>query len=414
MSIWNSLVNRLSAEPLARFLGLMLIAWQPFWSGARLPTGLLLILGLWLLWHKRIDFSATPARRLGVVFLLLGIPVLLSVPNSFEPVRSLLILLVLGIFYLIGLALLQGLRRDTGRAWLQHWLLILIAAWSLDGYLQLFFGRDLLGHAIDDGRIVGPFVGNLHLGLFIAVLLPVAAWGLAKTRPLLLLGLIAFAGFIVAMSGSRSSILLLLLAVATLLIHLNQRQRLLALLAVLSISTSMAYLSPAISQRIQAVVQTPPDASLYDRLNIALSHRLTIWHNAAAMIADRPLTGVGASAFSEAYKHYAPPDDMFLTQQKVYHAEQMYVSVTAESGIPGLAGLLAAVALCLRWFHRAAPERRRQAAPFAAALAIIAFPLQSQPVLYTIWWFPVVLLLLCGLLAALGEPSKDNPTASQS
>lgn len=406
MSISNLLGKRLSAESLARFLGLMLIAWQPFWSGARLPTGLLLILGLWLLWHKRIDFSATPIRRLGTVFLLLGIPVLLSIPTSFTPVRSSLILLVLAVFYVIGAVLLPALRQGRGRDWLLRWLLVLIVAWSLDGYLQFFFGYDLLGHEMSGGRIVGVFDDNLHLGLFIAVLLPAAAWGLAKTRPLLLLILLAVAGFIVAMSGSRSSILLLLLAAGTLMLQLSNRQRLVAALAVLSISASMAYLSPAISQRIQSVLQTPANASLFERIDIVLSNRLTIWNNAGKMIADRPLTGVGASAFSEAYKHYAPPNDIFLTQQKVYHAEQMYVSVTAESGIPGLAGLIAIVALCIRWFRRAAPEQRRQAAPFAASLGIVAFPIQSQPVLYTIWWFPVLLLLLCGLLAALErEPS---------
>jgi len=414
MSITNSSATRPSAEMLARFLGLMLIAWQPFWSGARLPTLLLLLAALWLLWHRRIDFSAAPARRLGRLFLLLGIPVLLSIPASFSLGGSLAVLAVLGIFYLIGLTLLQGLRQNADRDWLLRWLLALIVIWTLDGYLQWLFGRDLLGQAMSNGRIVGPFAGNLHLGLFIAVLLPAAAWGLAKSRPLSLLGLIASTGFIVAMSGSRSSILLLILAAATLMLHLSNRQRLLAILAVLSISASMAYLSPAISQRIQTIVQTPANASLFDRIDIVLSHRLTIWNNAAAMIKDRPLIGVGASAFSEAYKHYAPPDDLFLTREKVYHAEQMYVSVTAESGIPGLAGLLAVIALCLRWFRRATPEQRRQAAPFAASLAIIAFPLQSQPVLYTIWWFPVVLLLLCGLLAALGDQPNDNSTTSPS
>lgn len=402
MSILNWPKTRPSAEAGAGLLGLMLLAWQPFWSGARLPTLLLVMLAVWMLLRKRIDFGASATRRLGQVFLLLGVPMLLSIPQSFDRQASLYVALTLGLFYLVGLGLLHGLRTDKRRAWLLRWLLILLMAWTADGYVQYLFGHDLFGHAMTpDRRIVGVFADNLHLSLFLALLLPAALWPLAQRQPLGVLAIAAAAGFIVAMSGSRSSLLLLLLGCALLLTQLDRRYRLPLALAVLAIGASVAVLSPAITQRIQAIAQTPSSASAFERIDIALSNRLTIWSHAAAMVADRPLTGVGAGAFAKAYSHYAPPDDLFLTQQKIYHAEQMYVSVAAESGLPGLAGLIAAIALCAAGFMRAPPERRRQAAPFAAPLAMIAFPLQSQPVLYTIWWFPVVLLLLCGLLAAL-------------
>ena len=405
----NWLKNRPSPESAARFLGLMLIAWQPFWSGARLPAVLLALLAAWLLLRRRLDFGAASSRRLGVVFLLLGVPVLLSMPHSFNVEASLYVALALGLFYWIGLALLHGLRTQGDRDWLLHWLLLVFLAWTADGYLQYLFGRDLLGHALTpDRRIVGVFAGNLHLGLFLAVLLPAVLWPLAKRRPLATLAAAAAGGFVVAMSGSRSSILLLLLGGALLLTRLDRRYRLPLALAILAISAGVALLSPAILQRIQFVAQTPASASAFERIDVVLSHRLTIWHNATTMVAERPLTGVGANAFAEAYPHYAPPDDFFLNHQKIYHAEQMYVSVMAESGLPGLAGLLAAVALGAAWFLRAPPERRRRAAPFAAPLAMIAFPLQSQPVLYTIWWFPVVLLLLCGVLAALDERPEQR------
>lgn len=402
MSILNWPKTRPSAEASAGLLGLMLLAWQPFWSGARLPTLLLVMLAVWMLLRKRIDFGASATRRLGQVFLLLGVPMLLSIPQSFDRQASLYVALTLGLFYLVGLGLLHGLRTDKRRAWLLRWLLVLLMAWTADGYVQYLFGQDLFGHAMTpDRRIVGVFADNLHLGLFLALLLPAALWPLAQRQPLKVLAIAAAAGFVVAMSGSRSSLLLLLLGCALLLTQLDRRYRLPLTLAVLAIGASVAVLSPAITQRVQAIAQTPSSASAFERIDIALSNRLTIWRHAAAMVADRPLTGVGAGAFAKAYSHYAPPDDLFLTQQKIYHAEQMYVSVAAESGLPGLAGLIAAIALCAAEFLRAPPERRRQAAPFAAPLAMIAFPLQSQPVLYTIWWFPVVLLLLCGLLAAL-------------
>jgi len=79
----------------------------------------------------------------------------------------------------------------------------------------------------------------------------------------------------------------------------------------------------------------------------------------------------------------------------------MYVSIAAETGFPGLLGLIAAVLFCVRWYWRTDPMRRQAAAPYAWSLLVVAFPINSQPVLYTLWWFPILLLLLCAMLAAL-------------
>jgi O-antigen ligase len=131
--------------------------------------------------------------------------------------------------------------------------------------------------------------------------------------------------------------------------------------------------------------------------------RATIWTNAWEMIKDRPIVGVGANAFAEAYASYAPADDYFITEEPVYHAHQMYISIAAESGILGLSGFIALIGLSVIWYRKASPESHNKAAPFAVPLAIVAFPLQSQPILYTIWWFPVLLLLMCAMLATLAN-----------
>lgn len=198
----------LSAERVSRFLGLMLVAWQPFVSGARLPSLLLLFLGIWLLRHRRIDFSATSAKRLGAVFLLLGIPVVLSIPASYHPQASIHIALAMALFYLVGLALLQGITSGADHAWLQRWLLITLMAWVADGYVQYLAGRDVLGIPLsEDGRVLGPFNGNLHFGLFITVLMPAAFWQPAARRPRTSLGLMGLLGFIASLTGARSNML---------------------------------------------------------------------------------------------------------------------------------------------------------------------------------------------------------------
>ncbi len=403
----------LSADTLARFLGLMLIAWQPFWSGARLPTLLLVLVGLWMLWHRRIDFSSTPAKRLGIVFLLLGIPVLISIPGSYDVQGSISVAVVLLLFYIVGLALLQALQRDEDHQWLQKWLLIVLLAWVADGYIQYFFGRDLLGVPLsEDDRILGPFGGNLHLGIFLTVLMPVILWHPAKERPWAALAIIALIAFIAGMSGARSNVVFLLLAGATLFTQFAWRYRLLMTGGIAGVLALTMALSPTLPAKLEQFSSTAANASVYEKVDNALSLRLTIWETGWRMLQDRPLAGVGASAFAEAYDAYSPRmDDPFRSNgpsKTPYHAHQMYLAAAAETGWPGLIGLISAVALCTFWVFRAPLAQRRQAAPYAASLAVIAFPIQSQPVLYTIWWFPIVLVLLCGMIAALSPVASTG------
>jgi O-antigen ligase len=410
----NSQKNSLSTFGVAKFLGVMLIAWQPFWSGARLPTLLLVLVGVWLLWHKRIDFSSTPSKRLGIIFLLLGIPVLISIPGSFDMQGSISVAIVLLLFYVVGLALLQGLKRNEDHQWLQKWLLIVFLIWITDGYIQYLFGHDLLGVPLsEDGRILGPFRDNLHLGIFLTVLMPVILWRLAKERPWVAIAIMALIVFIAGMSGARSNIVFLILAGTTLLTQFTWRYRLFMTASIIGMFSIVIAGSPMISVKISQLASAPTDATTYEKIDYALSQRLTIWESAWHMLQDRPITGVGASAFADAYDHYSSrADDPFRTTG-VYktptHAHQMYFSVAAESGWPGLIGLIAAIGLCAFWMFSAPPDQRRLAAPYAASLAVIAFPIQSQPVLYTIWWFPVLLLLTCAMLAALSAHGSHTP-----
>ncbi len=418
MSTLNLPGINLSPDTTARVLGLMLVAWQPFISGARLPSLLLFLLGAWMLWRKRIDFQALAVKRMGLLFLLLLIPILLSLPGSFDPKGGLSVAALLPLFYVVGLSLLQGLSTPAGREWLQRWLLVVLLIWLADGYIQFAFGRDLLGVPMgEDGRILGPFADNLHLGIFLAVLLPAILWRLAAEHPRQALLIIALTSFIVVMSGARSAVLMLMLACVTLLTQFTTwRYRALMAMALTSTLIAAPLVSPTVSERFKRLADlgNQSEASLFQQLDGVLSGRVIIWETAWKMIQDRPLTGVGAKAFAEAYDHYATrAEDPFRSSSGngypggVYHAHQMYVSVAAESGMIGLAGLIAVIGLCAAWYFRAPPERRRQAAPFAASLVVIAFPLQSQPILYTLWWFPIVLLLLCAMLAALGN---SNPS----
>jgi O-antigen ligase len=279
-----------------------------------------------------------------------------------------------------------------------------------DGLVQYAFGRDLFGIPLTpDGRVVGLFGSNLLLGTFAAVLLPLLLWLAFERHVLLAAGGFALSAATVVLAGARMNLVMLAVAAGTVLPRLPRRWVIAVLAAGGLVAIAAGALSPAMQERAERVLALAHKFD-FETVNHALTDRGYLWETAGRMVLDRPLAGVGAGAFGAAYDRYsARPDDVFASRHpqaiKPYHAHQMYVSIAAESGFTGLAAIIAAFVLVVRWYFRAPPARRAQAWPWLAGLLVAVFPLNSQPVLYTHWWFPPLLLLLCAGLAALdGEP----------
>jgi O-antigen ligase len=405
-------------EFLAWFGGFMLVFWAPFWSGARLPLLLLLLIGI--VRHRKLGASLLrqmPERRWGILFLFLFIPSLLSSFYSYDPKGSFTVSAVLLLHYWVGLALLAGMRND-GHARMAWGIGFILVFWSFDGVIQLLFGKDLFGVSLTppDMRITGPFGDNLRMGLFISVMMPLLLWPLAHRKPFLALALFACMSTISFLAGARTNLVFTTLVALLLLARFPTWKQRFALL-VLSLAPLLAIpLSPALQERVTQrdyvdVLKSARDSGgpdTFDRVNKLLSGRLSIWDTAGNMLNAHPIVGVGPGAFDHAYsQHSRRTDDPFRTAndqgKHAYHAHQMYVGAAAETGLVGLAGLLAVIGFVGHWFRRASLLARARAAPYLACLAVIAFPLNSQPVLLLGWWFPVVLLLLCGFLAALEE-----------
>ena len=409
------MLNAIRFEQIGRILALLLVFWSPFVGGPRLFSVLLAVMAGWLVYRERAALFARPAmKRWSMIFLLLWIPVLLSVPDSYKISHSLKIAASLPLYFLAGAALIHGLRRDLDRSWLAMGIGLTLALWLVDGLVQYFLGRDLIGVPLTpDGRIVGAFGDNLHLSLLLAVLAPVGLWLLLPKGALWVIGAYLAGAFVALMSGSRMSLAMLLLVAAGVYWRATWRYKLPFLIVAAVAAAGLLTLAanqPLVQERLERT-RAIGDWS-FTGIDTALSGRLTIWETAGRMLADRPITGVGAGAFAAAYDRYATrPDDPFRAgggfDGGVYHAHQMYVSIAAETGLIGLMAVLTALFLGVKWYFAAPPERRRRAWPFAFGLLVAVFPINSQPVIYTHWWFPVLLLLLCASLAAL-DPIPDS------
>lgn len=155
--------------------------------------------------------------------------------------------------------------------------------------------------------------------------------------------------------------------------------------------------------------------SLFSGEDTSTILRFALWESTAAMIEDFPLTGVGWGAYFRAYPDY----NFFVgdTSVIIYHAHNMYLSLLAETGIPG--GLFYFLlffshgALAVR-LYRKGEEPDEKAAGLALALIIAGmavygigdYVLFSRAVSITFW-------ALLALAVCLEEERRDEKKRNQ-
>lgn len=412
-------LKNLSYVQVGAFLALLIVAVMPNFGlkhgpSPALPTVLLAFMGIWLLWKHRAQLWATPAaHRLSLVFAFLLVPALLSTPTSYDLRYSLSVIGALLAFYLAGLALVRVLRGDAERMWMAKWVLWILVFWSVDSLVQYTFGVDLFGISMTtDGRALGPFENSLRQPTLIALLLPIALWFALRRSVVMAFVFFAVAGFVAILGSVRMVLVMLMIVAAGFYLRLPAwRFKIPATLIALALMLTAIGLAPAMQERIQRL--TDIRELNFTTINHFLSQRLLIWDTATNMLLARPFTGVGVGVFAKAYDDFSTrPGDMFRGgKARVFHAHQVYLAMAAEAGFPGLIGLLMAIGFCVKWYWSAPPERRAQAWPYALALVVYFFPLNTQPPMYHgNWLFPVLLLLFSALLAALdGDPREPAP-----
>jgi O-antigen ligase len=362
-----------------------------------------------------------------VLLLCLVIPGLLSIPTSLAPSKSWGEIASVALVALAGVSVLYGLRYRNDHQWLQTGLVVVIAAWIGDGLLQAFTGADVLGIAPQaKGMINGPFTTNGIFGIIVAVLTPLVLWEPLKQRNRL--GMVLLSGVVITviLSGQRNNVLLLVLGLVALSTLWTKRVRIFSAAALIAAVIITYPFAPTLQQRmgwmrasgtemaasLQRLQNDPSDTQaskqLFESLNRFTSDRAFLIDAGIKMIQDRPLTGVGINAFRPAYPLYAQ-----LTphghRDKPTHAHNIYLELTAETGLIGLAGLLLAIGLGLRWFLMASPERRALATPYGATLVVMLFPLTTHTVLLAAFYFTLLLMLLGGYLSALFSPHALDP-----
>ena len=386
------------------------IIWaQPLSGGPRVPSVILMLIGVFLIIKGRFSLKDLRWQRFLLILALFWLPALISLPGSFAPEKTIQLLVLLPLYLLFAATAFYLLDSYVKMRMVMFVFFLVSIAGIGDGLFQLAYGHDIFGLSSRYGsRITGPF-HHLRLSLFIAILLPVIFSYLQRYGWLWQL-LYFFAALTIAMlSGVRTDMLTVLLATGLYLVGHKKGILILAIIPLVIAAGLFAGSYSSIAKSKLSTFSSWP--TTYAQWNKLSSYRLDIWSTAWNMLRANPINGVGAKSFAYGYNEYKNDGNIFDEDgNRASHAHHPIISIAAETGGIGLVGFLLTCLLVYCW-GRESGSRRLLANPWLQILILIVFPIQSMPILFTLWWFPVVALVLIMYLNDI-EPIANNRLAN--
>jgi O-antigen ligase len=412
----NLVLKRLKTE-WPCWLAVSFFALLPFGRLSEIPLS---AFALSLPFLARLPEHRQRIRRVSIIvipiFLCFCLPMVVSSFDSFIPQKSWVSTLAALRFLAAVLSMSVLLHADSARWRVIRWTSFLLVFWAADGFIQLIFGNDIFGIAMNPDRLNALFVQKYQFfGPTLAMLSPLLleharrhwpawAWVGAFT---LTLGAVLIAGM---RAGWLAMGLVLVVYMWLMLRRENRDLRKVSLsIPVLVISALIgSYLvSPLFQARLEqslAITQGTQAA-----VSAASNLRVPIFETSITMYKNHPVNGVGVRAFPKAYMEYAAEDDIHIQnsggKSGATHAHNLVLEVMSDTGSIGLLGLFTGFFLVMRFWRRMTPVQRNEAFPFALALALVLFPLNSHFALYGTYMSSLTWVLF-GLWAACIESNQ--------
>ena len=218
-------------------------------------------------------------------------------------------------------------------------LLITLSIVILDGYVQYFFGSNLIGIArpnefrltgfFDEERILGSYVARLT-PLLLALFIYFDSY--SKIKIYLLYFFLVMADIIVYLSGERTSFFLISLATILFLLSISKFRitRLVAFVSSITIIFIITISSPNLKERmIDRPIESSKIMSHEQTVIFSESHN-ALYETAFKMFIDNPIFGHGPKMFREKCDVF---DNSALSCNT--HPHNTYLQLLAETGIIG-------------------------------------------------------------------------------
>lgn len=355
------------------------------------------------------------------LFLCYWIPMLLSSFDSMALQKSWVQSAAALRYLAAALAMSVLLSPPSARERVLRWTAWMLLFWAVDAFVQLFLGRDLFGIAMHPDRLNALFVKKFQFfGPTLAMLSPLVleharrqwrpwAWAVSFA---LILGAVMIAGM---RAGWLTMAVVLITYMALMAKRENRelRQSLFTIPVLAVIVVSIAYFSsPLFQQRLD--VTRAFTTGTERTLDASSMERVPIFKTAVKMYVEHPVNGVGVRAFPAAYMVYAEPDDVHIRKSGgksgATHAHNVILEVMSDTGTIGLLGLVAALVFLYRHRRQTSPSERRDAFPFALAVLLILFPLNSHFAIYGTYTSSLIWFLVGLWAACLRNPPPGKPS----
>ena len=259
------------------------------------------------------------------------------------------------------------------------------------------------------GNVLGSFTNRNHFAQFIALGIgPVIWWSLVGLRAahpkqrldtalrFMALAIVVFAGL---MSLSRGGSICIIFA-GTLCTFIAWHGSLIGRKTAFALSGSAILVGTLLcTYGLEMVASRLDDLTSFEKLDRGHG-RLALWQADARAVADYPLAGAGLGSHREVCPMYHV-DGRPLQDLEYTHAENGYVQVALEGGIPGLLLALGAVGLCIYWCvrplcHKPPPRLRLCIAAVASGLAANFI----HSLVDFVWYIPGCMVVVVMLAAA--------------
>ncbi len=352
------------------------------------------------------------------IFLCFWLPMVASSFDSYMPQKSWTSSVAALRFLAAALSMAVLLHADSARWRVIRWTSYLLVFWAADGFVQLIFGSDLFGIAMNPDRLNALFVQKYQFfGPTLAILSPLLLEYARRHWPAWVwVGTFTLTLGAVLIAGMRAGWLLMGLVLgvyAWLMLRRENRELRKASLSIpVLVVTAIigSYLvSPLFQARLeQSLIITEGSQAA---VSAASNLRMPIFKTSLIMFKAHPVNGVGVRAYPKAYMEYAAPDDIHIQRSGgktgATHAHNLVLEVMSDTGTIGLLGMIAGLILVIRFWRNMTLTRRNEAFPFALALALALFPLNSHFALYGTYMSSLIWFLF-GLWASCIGSNPDK------
>ena len=387
----------------------------------------LCVIGFWILIFQKRNFHWTlffqreitrnsGFRQISLIFILLGVPAIISLFGTYNTRATVLLLLSMVIFFTAGIALYSLFFNQRNAKILITVIAVCSILWIIDALVQQVVGTDLFGISLEKrgrwgSRVIGPFInGNNHLGMLLTITLPVTLKWLSRFHIVLQVLYICMLAIVLLGTGVKTNWITFVLALICFYWFVRGgRWSILCLTVPLLIGCIWAVTStsPIASKKFNQLISVPTTLNGWDK---KATGRLHIWAAGWNMGIENPLTGVGANSFRYAYLDHKADWDPSGHKNGITthsHAEHQWVSIFAETGFLGVICLAGVVLLVVCLAVRSPLGFNFYHYPWLLSFLLILNPINSIPPVFKMWFFPIFLLSIISQISAVENAERE-------